>query len=169
MKLHINGDGIYLNSAATCGINMYSSHSESSISYKSIDGTRTVLGTYTNRTFLWNESIGEHVSILSSNGYFGIGTTNPYYKLDVNGDIWCRGALRVGSSTTNNYIAFYGNTGDAPGSFATSFIGEHLWGGDESTELLLMKFNDVGNGIDGTTVSGPGPDRIRHIAHAHVF
>ena len=34
---------------------------------------------------------------------------------------------------------------------------------------FLMKFNDVGNGIDGTTVSGPGPDRIRHIAHAHVF
>ena len=169
MKLHVNGDGIYLNSTATCGINMYSSHSESSISYKSNGGTRTVLGTYTNRTFLWNESIGEHVSILSSNGYFGIGTTNPYYKLDVNGDIWCRGALRVGSSATNNYIAFYGNTGDAPGSFVTSFIGEHLWGGDESTELLLMKFNDVGNGIDGTTVSGPGPDRIRHIAHAHVF
>lgn len=171
MKLHVNGDGIYLNSTATCGINMYSSHGESSISYKSNGGIRTVLGTYANtsRTFLWNESIGEHVSILSSNGYFGIGTTNPYYKLDVNGDIWCRGALRVGSSATNNYIAFYGNTGDAPGSFATSFIGEHLWGGDESTELLLMKFNDVGNGIDGTTVSGPGPDRIRHIAHAHVF
>ena len=140
MKLHVNGDGIYLNSTATCGINMYSSHSESSISYKSNGGTRTVLGTYTNRTFLWNESIGEHVSILSSNGYFGIGTTNPYYKLDVNGDIWCRGVLRVGSSATNNYIAFYGTAGDAPGSFATSFIGEHLWGGDESSELLLMKF-----------------------------
>lgn len=169
MRLHVNGDGIYLNSTATCGINMYSSHGESSISYKSIDGIRTVLGTYTNRTFLWNESIGEHVSILSSNGYFGIGTTNPYYKLDVNGDIWCRGALRVGSSATNNYIAFYGNTGDAPGSFVTSFIGEHLWGGDESTELLLMKFNDVGNGTDGITPYGPGPDRIRHIAHAHVF
>ena len=87
MKLHVNGNGIYLNSTATCGINMYSSHSESSISYKSKDGIRTVFGTYTNRTFLWNESIGEHVSILSSNGYFGIGTISPSSKLTVNGDI----------------------------------------------------------------------------------
>lgn len=85
MKLHVNGNGIYLNSTATCGINMYSSHSESSISYKSNDGIRTVFGTYTNRTFLWNESIGEHVSILSSNGYFGIGTVSPSSKLTVNG------------------------------------------------------------------------------------
>jgi hypothetical protein len=32
-----------------------------------------------------------------------------------------------------------------------------------------MKFNDGGNGTSGTTVSGAGPDRIRHLAHAHVF
>lgn len=110
----------------------------------------------------------ERMTILN-NGNVGIGTTSPVYNLDVSGDIWCRGALRVGSSATNNYIAFYGNSGDAPGLFVTSFIGEHLWGGDESTELLLMKFNDVGNGVSGTTVYGSGPDRIRHIAHAHVF
>ena len=107
--------------------------------------------------------------LATDTGSVGIGTTSPIEKLDVNGNIWCRGALKVGSSATNNYIAFYGTTGDAPGSFVTSFIGEHLWGGDESSELLFMKFNDVGNGINGTTVSGPGPDRIRHIAHAHVF
>lgn len=110
-----------------------------------------------------------NINLCQGGGNVGIGTTAPSYKLDVNGDIWCRGALRVGSSATNNYIAFYGNTGDAPGSFVTSFIGEHLWGGDESTELLLMKFNDVGNGIDGITPYSSGPDRIRHIAHAHVF
>lgn len=50
-KLHVNGDGIYLNSTETCGLYMVSSHSESSISYYSNGGTRTVLGTYTNRFF----------------------------------------------------------------------------------------------------------------------
>lgn len=95
MRLHVNGDGIYLNSTATCGINMYSSHGESSISYKSNGGIRTVFGTYTNRTFLWNESIGEHVSILSSNGYFGIGTTNPAYKLHVAGNIYSSSTIRT--------------------------------------------------------------------------
>lgn len=115
-----------------------------------------------------NSSDGVNGLVMTSTG-MGLGTTAPAYRLDVNGDIWCRGALRVGSSATNNYIAFYGTTGDTPGSFGTSFIGEHLWGNNESSELLLMKFNDVGNGTSGTTVSGPGPDRIRHIAHAHVF
>ena len=100
MKLHVNGDGIYLNSAATCGINMYSSHGESSISYKSKDGIRTVFGTYTNRTFLWNESIGEHVSISSSNGYFGIGTTTPAYKLHVVGDIYSNGNILATGGVT---------------------------------------------------------------------
>ena len=28
----------------------------------------------------------------------GIGTVSPSYKLDVNGNIWCRGALNVGST-----------------------------------------------------------------------
>lgn len=99
MKLHVDGDGIYLNSTATCGINMYSSHGESSISYKSNGGIRTVFGTYTNRTFLWNESIGEHVSILSSNGYFGIGTSFPTQRLDVNGNIRATGQIIRGGSS----------------------------------------------------------------------
>lgn len=86
-----------------------------------------------------------------------------------NGNTYIYGGLHIGSSSSNNYIAFYGNTGDAPGSYQTSFIGEHLWGSPESTELLLMKFNDIGNGTDATTVYQSGPDRIRHLAHGHVF
>lgn len=111
MKLHVNGDGIYLNSTATCGINMYSSHSESSISYKSNGGIRTVFGTYKNRTFLWNESIGEHVSILSSNGYFGIGTTTPAYKLHVAGDIYSSSTIRTAAQ--NQAIILSNNSSPA--------------------------------------------------------
>lgn len=106
MKLHVNGNGIYLNSTATCGINMYSSHGESSISYKSNGGIRTVFGTYLNRTFLWNESIGEHVSILSSNGYFGIGAT-PYYKLHVAGDIYTTTGFKKNGSS-DSYVLLGG-------------------------------------------------------------
>ena len=111
MKLHVNGDGIYLNSTATCGINMYSSHGESSISYKSNGGIRTVFGTYTNRTFLWNESIREHVSILSSNGYFGIGTTTPAYKLHVAGDIYSSATIRT--AVQNQAIVLSNNSSPA--------------------------------------------------------
>jgi hypothetical protein len=69
--------------------------------------------------------------------------------------------LRIGSSNTENYISFRGTTGDAPGSFNHTYIGEYLYGGTESSELLLFKGNDV---------EGPsGPDRIRLIGANHVF
>jgi hypothetical protein len=69
--------------------------------------------------------------------------------------------LRIGSSNTENYISFRGTTGDGPGSFNHTYIGEYLYGGTESSELLLFKGNDV----EGT----PGPDRIRLIGANHVF
>lgn len=39
-----------------------------------------------------------NVSLCEGGGKVGIGTTAPSYKLDVNGNIWCRGALNVGST-----------------------------------------------------------------------
>lgn len=119
-------------------------------------------------TRFYNGAQTEIVRFLA-NGNVGIGCTDPAFKFDVRGDARVLGNLYVGGDASNNFIAFYGNTGDDPGYYQTSFIGEHLWGSPESTELLLMKFNDVGNGTSGTTVYGAGPDRIRHLAHAHVF
>ena len=150
MKLHVNGNGIYLNSTATCGINMYSSHSESSISYKSSGGIRTVLGTYTNRTFLWNESIGEHVSILSSNGYFGIGTTNPSYKLSVGGDIGTGGNIYISHATNNNMnyntsnprIVFSENGDQAVGLVYTDY---DSYRASKGLKVMDVDNNDTGN------------------------
>lgn len=161
MKLHVNGDGIYLNSTATCGINMYSSHSESSISYKSNGGVRTVFGTYanTNRTFLWNESIGEHVSILSSNGYFGIGTTNPSSKLTVNGNIslFNVGSIRDltigGGIYWNPYVE---STTDGSDAASITVVKSGVAGG---TTLVLSQMNDTGDTIQFQT---NGSARLYH-------
>lgn len=78
--------------------------------------------------------------------------------------------VRIGSDPNGrgkNYIAFYGTTGDNAGNFNHAYIGENLWGSSESSELVLFKGNDIGT--DATTVSASGPDRIRHIAGAHLF
>ena len=66
-----------------------------------------------------------------------------------------------------NYIAFYGTTGDQPGEYTHTYIGENLWGGTESSELVLFKGNDIASQVN--TVSNSGGDRIRHIAAGHLF
>jgi hypothetical protein len=81
-------------------------------------------------------------------GNVGIGTTAPGEKLQVQGN------LRVGGSSTENYIAFHGTTFDGSGSFNHTYIGERIYGGSESSELLLFKGNDP-------DTSSAGPDRIR--------
>lgn len=118
----------------------------------------------------------------NGNGYFsntlGIAGTNINYKLYVNGNSYFNGTLRakgpieIGSNVNgrgNNYIAFYGTTGDNPGSFNHTYIGENLWGGSESSELVLFKGNDLGSNDNAITATGAGVDRIRHIAAGHVF
>ena len=109
-------------------------------------------------------------------------TTN---RLQVGGQAWITGPLRIGNSdvaqtdsATNNgyavanrgatnYIVFYGVNGDGPGTYSHTYIGERLYQSTTSTaeksELLLFHGNDVG-GTDATvnsTVAGSGPDRIR--------
>lgn len=85
------------------------------------------------------------------------------------GSITMSGNLEIGNGTSPNAILFYGTTGDSPGGYNHTFIAERLWGGTESSELVLFKGNDIGNGNEAVNVSNSGPDRIRHIAAAHLF
>ena len=85
------------------------------------------------------------------------------------GSITMSGDLKIGNGTSPNTIYFYGTTGDSPGGYNHTFIAERLWGGTESSELVLFKGNDLGNDNEAVNVSNSGPDRIRHIAAAHLF
>ena len=98
------------------------------------------------------------------------GTANVSGDMTGVGSITMSGDLKIGNDTSPNTIYFYGTTEDGPGSYSHTFIAERFWGGTESSELVLFKGNDLSySGTDATTVGGTGPDRIRHIAAAHLF
>lgn len=104
---------------------------------------------------LWGQSFDGSANV--SGNMTGVGT------------ITMSGDLKIGNGTSPNTIYFYGTTGDSPGGYNHTFIAERLWGGTESSELVLFKGNDLGNGNEAVNVNGSGPDRIRHIAAAHLF
>ena len=95
--------------------------------------------------------------------------------LTVAGDTQFDGNVRVGISTTSNYIAFRGTIGDGVNNsgedqdgtwkkYTHTYIGERIYdysGNGEKSELLLFKGNDE--------VSGVGPDRIRLAAGEFRF
>lgn len=97
------------------------------------------------------------------------GTANVSGDMTGVGSITMSGDLKIGNATSPNTIYFYGTTGDGPGGYNHTFIAERLWGGTESGELVLFKGNDRGNDTDAVNVGASGPDRIRHIAAAHLF
>lgn len=97
------------------------------------------------------------------------GTANVSGDMTGVGNITMSGDLKIGNGTSPNAILFYGTTGDSPGGYNNTFIAERLWGGTESSELVLFKGNDLGNDKEAVNVSNSGPDRIRHIAAAHLF
>lgn len=98
------------------------------------------------------------------------GTANVSGDMTGVGSITMSGDLKIGNATSPNTIYFYGTTKDGPGSYSHTFIAERFWGGTESSELVLFKGNDLSpSDTDATTVGGAGPDRIRHIAAAHLF
>lgn len=97
------------------------------------------------------------------------GTANVSGNMTGVGSITMSGALHIGDATSPNTIYFYGTTGDSPGDYNHTFIAERLWGGTECSELVLFKGNNLGSGTEAVNVNGSGPDRIRHIAAAHLF
>lgn len=98
------------------------------------------------------------------------GTANVSGDMTDVGSITMSGDLKIGNATSPNTIYFYGTTGDSPGGYNHTFIAERIWGGTECSELVLFKGNDLSpSDTDATTVGGTGPDRIRHIAAAHLF
>ena len=98
------------------------------------------------------------------------GTANVSGDMTGVGSITMSGDLKIGNGTSPNTIYFYGTTGDGPGTYNHTFIAERFWGGTESGELVLFKGNDLSpSDTDAATVGGAGPDRIRHIAAAHLF
>lgn len=97
------------------------------------------------------------------------GTANVSGDMTGVGSITMSGDLKIGNATSPNTIYFYGTTGDGPGGYNHTFIAERFWGGAESSELVLFKGNDIGNDNEAVNVSNSGPDRIRHIAAAHLF
>ena len=97
------------------------------------------------------------------------GTANVSGDMTGVGNITMSGDLKIGNGTSPNAILFYGTTGDALGGYNHTFIAERFWGGTERGELVLFKGNDLGNDNEAVNVSNSGPDRIRHIAAAHLF
>lgn len=97
------------------------------------------------------------------------GTANVSGDMTGVGSITMSGDLKIGNATSPNTIYFYGTTGDGPGGYNHTFIAERFWGGTESSELVLFKGDNIGNDNEAVNVSNSGPDRIRHIAAAHLF
>jgi hypothetical protein len=93
---------------------------------------------------------------IQQNLIVGSGVTTPAATLDVNGSVWARSTLYVGSNSVTNQIRFYGTNDDGQGNFNRTVIGEYLYGGTEQSELILFK------GDDATTAAGP--DRVRVLA-----
>ena len=72
------------------------------------------------------------------------------------------GGIKIAAeNASQNYIAFSGTTGDAPGTYSHSYIGERIHSSSERSELVLAKYND----IEGAS----GSDRIRMIGNNIVF
>jgi hypothetical protein len=153
-----NYDSITTNNANTTGnitLRFAFNQSNSGLSDASYVNYISSTGLATSRT-LWGQPFN--------------GTANVSGDMTGVGSITMSGDLKIGNGTSPNAIYFYGTTGDLPGYYNHTFIAERIWGGTECSELVLFKGNDLSaNDTDATTVGDNGPDRIRHIAAAHLF
>ena len=104
------------------------------------------------------------LTIDGANDSVGIGTTSPAsgYKLDVNGAVYSRGSLRVGTNTlyvdaTNNYVGILDTTPSYPldvaGSVQINTTGGLYLTGNGGTDRLY-NVNSSGIAIDATNNGG---------------
>lgn len=152
-----NYDSITTNNANTTGnitLKFAFNQSNSGLSEASYVNYISSTGLVTSRT-LWGQPFN--------------GTANVSGDMTGVGSITMSGDLKIGNSTSPHTIYFYGTTGDSSGGYKHTFIAERIWGGTECSELVLFKGNDLGNNNDAVNVASSGPDRIRHIAAAHLF
>jgi hypothetical protein len=111
-------------------------------------------GTYNfqNNTRTVNTFTIDNVGNTSNKGTLGVVGT-----ITNDGNLVSRGGtLYVGGNANSNLIRFYGTTGEIPGGYSRTVIGEYLYGGSESSELILFKGDD-----NETTY---GLDRVRVLA-----
>jgi len=88
--------------------------------------------------------------------------TVPVARINSSSSTFLLGGIKIAATNNSqNFIAFSGTTGDQPGNFNHSYIGEQIYGGSEKSELVLAKYNDV----QGSS----GSDRIRMIGNNIVF
>lgn len=115
----------------------------------------------------WLRTTQNGIIPYTSGGSSSLGTDSWPFSYVYTNNLISYGPVKIGNNGNGdtNYIAFYGTTGDGPGSYNHTFIGENLYGGTEGSELVLFKGNDIDNNSGGS----PGPDRIRHIAAQHLF
>jgi hypothetical protein len=112
------------NSASTSYFRQYSASASGTVLGNSVAGlacffsnyaSNFAVGTLNGGDLILGSNNAERARILSSNGYFGIGTSSPSYLLDVNGTGRFSGNIISGSTSSgaqiNVYASSYGNNG----------------------------------------------------------
>ena len=109
-----------------------------------------IIGTWTNKSLLFATNTAERMRI-SAAGYVGIGTTNPGYKLDVNGGIGCVNLTRcyeLGQFQSNdNYLDVGTEIGTGNGHFVYGYGNKKLTFGTSGTpRMTILSGGNVGIG-----------------------